>query len=98
MLKLYFQMVVDDSGMVHRRDPTLENTSAYDYVQQAAILTDENTHGGSDVPIFAQGPMSHLFHRVHEQSYVAHVISYAARIGRFRDNQIVQDVLNVLGY
>lgn len=28
--------------------------------------------------------MAHLFHRVHEQSYVAHVISYAARIGRFR--------------
>lgn len=93
-----FQMIVDDSGMVQRRNPSLENTSAYDYVQQAAILTDENTHGGTDVTIHARGPMSHLFHRVHEQSYVAHVISYAARIGRFRDNQLVQDVLDVLGY
>lgn len=93
-----FQMVVDESGMVHRRDPTLENTAAFDYVQQAAILTEENTHGGSDVTLHARGPMAHLFHRVHEQSYVAHVISYAARIGRFRDNQVVQDLLNVLGY
>lgn len=88
-----FQMVVDDSGMVHRRDPSLENTSAFEYVQQAAILTDENTHGGSDVMLHARGPWSHLFHRVHEQSYVAHVISYAARIGRFRTHQAVQDLL-----
>lgn len=41
--------------------------------------------------------MAHLFHRVHEQSYVAHVISYAARIGRFRDNQLVQSFLDMLG-
>lgn len=27
--------------------------------------------------------MSHLFHSSHEQNYVAHVISYAARIGPY---------------
>lgn len=52
-------------------------------MQQVGILSDENTHGGSDVAVHAIGPMSHLFHRVHEQSYVAHAISYAARLGRF---------------
>lgn len=41
--------------------------------------------------------MAHLFHRVHEQSYVAHVISYAMRIGRFRDNAVVQSFTDLLG-
>lgn len=91
-----FQMMVDESGMVHRRDPSKEDTKAYDYVQQAAILTDENTHGGADITIHAMGPMAHLFHRVHEQSYVAHVISYAARIGRFRDSKLVEDMVDFL--
>lgn len=27
--------------------------------------------------------MAHLFHRVHEQSYVAHVMAYAACIGPY---------------
>ena len=39
------------------------------------------THSAEDVGIFARGPMSHLFHGVQEQNYVAHVIQYAACIG-----------------
>lgn len=38
----------------------------------------EETHGGQDVGIFAIGPMAHLFHGVHEQTYVNHVMRYAA--------------------
>lgn len=93
-----FQVDTDDFGKPIRRNPTKEDTTSYDYVQQVTVLTDENTHGGGDVTIHATGPMAHLFHRVHEQSYVAHVISYAARIGRFRDNQVVQALLDLLGY
>lgn len=32
---------------------------------------------------FLLGPMSHLFHGVHEQSYVAHVVGHAACMGPF---------------
>ena len=39
------------------------------------------THGGEDVAIYATGPMSHLFHGVHEQSYIAHVMAYASCVG-----------------
>lgn len=39
---------------------------------------DSETHGIEDVAIFAKGPMSHLFHGVQEQNYIAHVIAYAA--------------------
>lgn len=41
------------------------------------------THGGEDVAIYAQGPMSHLIHGVQEQSYIAHVMAYAACIGPY---------------
>lgn len=76
-------MEINEDGNVQRMDPSKEDTTAYTYVQQAAIKTDENAHAGADVTIHAIGPMAHLVQRVHEQSYVAHLISYAARIGRF---------------
>lgn len=30
------------------------------------------------------GPMAHLFHNVHEQNYVAHVVAFAAKIGPYK--------------
>lgn len=106
------QMEIANDGKIKRKDPTKEDTTAYTYIQQAAIQTDENAHDGSDVrnwstrlqtinniilsPFFsssnifqvtihATGPMAHLIQRVHEQSFVAYLISYAARIGHFRN-------------
>lgn len=35
------------------------------------------------IEIIFSGPWAHLFHRVHEQSYVAHVIAFSARIGHY---------------
>ncbi|XP_076240183.1 alkaline phosphatase [Calliopsis andreniformis] len=64
-----------------RMDPSTQNTTEFTYSQQAAIITDEAYHGGGDVAIYAIGPFAHLFHSVHEQSYVARVIAYAANIG-----------------
>ncbi|XP_039484206.1 alkaline phosphatase [Drosophila santomea] len=79
-----------DANTQRRRDPTADDITDWGYTQQAAINTDENLHGGSDVTIHAEGAMSYLFHGVHEQSYVAHAISYALRIGRFRDSSIAE--------
>ena len=39
------------------------------------------THGGEDVGIYAIGPMAHLFHGIHEQNYIAHVMGYASCVG-----------------
>ncbi|TRY84112.1 hypothetical protein DNTS_032954 [Danionella cerebrum] len=60
-----------------------ENLTAVDifddeYMQQAAVPLEIETHGGEDVAIYAKGPMAHLFHGVQEQSYVAHAMAYAA--------------------
>ncbi|XP_056116500.1 alkaline phosphatase, intestinal, tandem duplicate 1 [Rhinichthys klamathensis goyatoka] len=69
-------------GYVHVNG-TRGNVSAVDYfdeeyMQQAAVPLESETHGGEDVAIYAKGPMAHLFHGVKEQNYVAHAMAYAA--------------------
>ncbi|XP_060068552.1 alkaline phosphatase, tissue-nonspecific isozyme-like [Ylistrum balloti] len=54
------------------------DTTHKDYLQVAAAPRSSETHAGSDVTIYARGPMSHLIHSVHEQHYIAHVMTYAA--------------------
>uniref|UniRef100_A0A8C5Q7F1 Alkaline phosphatase n=1 Tax=Leptobrachium leishanense TaxID=445787 RepID=A0A8C5Q7F1_9ANUR len=61
-----------------RPDITDVNTEANDYRQQAPVPLSSETHGGEDVAIMAKGPFAHLFHGVQEQSYIAHVMAYAA--------------------
>lgn len=75
----YKYSVVNESVMWE--DP--QNTENYNYAQQSAILTDEVTHSGTDVLVYAKGPQAHLFQSVHEQTYVAYVIAYAAKIGPY---------------
>ncbi|GAB0193641.1 intestinal-type alkaline phosphatase-like [Grus japonensis] len=61
-----------------RTDVDEDTANQYNYLQQAAVPLDSETHGGEDVAILAKGPMAHLFHGVQEQTYVAHVMAYAA--------------------
>ncbi|XP_066946180.1 alkaline phosphatase, tissue-nonspecific isozyme-like [Macrobrachium rosenbergii] len=70
---------------VQRRNLTGVNTGHKDFVSPSGVPTREGgeTHGGEDVAVYASGPMAHLFHRVHEQTYVAHVMGYAACIGPY---------------
>ncbi|NXN98216.1 PPBI phosphatase, partial [Rhinopomastus cyanomelas] len=65
---------------VSRTDVDEFTASNYSYKPQAAVPLDSETHGGEDVAILAKGPMAHLFHGVQEQTYVAHVMAYAACI------------------
>nr|CAI5849431.1 unnamed protein product [Callosobruchus analis] len=79
-----YQFTVQDNT-VQRLDPSKSDTTDFEYSQQAVVLTDEVTHSGTDVLVYANGPMAHLFTSVHEQSYVAYVIAYAAKIGPYKD-------------
>lgn len=87
---------------VMRRNLTGVDTTDKDFESQAAVPTfaGSETHGGEDVAAFALGPMGHLFHRVHEQTYVAHVMGYAACIGPYKDcdrpANIPQNVYNTV--
>lgn len=76
-------------GYVHVNG-TRANVSAVDYnddeyMQQAAVPLDAETHGGEDVAIYAKGPMAHLIHGVKEQNYIAHVMAYAACLEPYTD-------------
>ncbi|XP_051873983.1 intestinal-type alkaline phosphatase 1-like [Pristis pectinata] len=55
------------------------------YKQQTAVPLPSETHGGEDVAIFAKGPMAYLFHKTHEENYIAHVIAYATCIEPYTD-------------
>lgn len=57
-----------------RRDLTEVDTTAPDFRQSAAVPLYSETHSGEDVPVYAGGPGSALFHGVQEQSYVYHAI------------------------
>nr|XP_027221963.1 alkaline phosphatase, tissue-nonspecific isozyme-like [Penaeus vannamei] len=71
---------------VTRPDPKTQNTTELGYKPLAAVPVTYETHGGEDVAAYAIGPMSHLLHRVHEQSYLAHVMGFASCIGPYKDN------------
>ncbi|XP_040205618.1 alkaline phosphatase, tissue-nonspecific isozyme-like isoform X1 [Rana temporaria] len=68
-----------------REDITGVDTENSNYKQQAAVPVSSETHGGEDVAIMAKGPFSHLFHGIHEQHYIAHVMAYAACLEPYRD-------------
>uniref|UniRef100_A0A1B0GQF0 alkaline phosphatase n=1 Tax=Phlebotomus papatasi TaxID=29031 RepID=A0A1B0GQF0_PHLPP len=46
------------------------------------VPLDEETHGGDDVGVYASGPYSHLFTGVMEQTFLPHLMAYAACIGK----------------
>ncbi len=60
-----------------RADLTDVDTTSEGFHQEALIPLDKESHGGEDVAIYAGGPMAHLFHGVHEQNYIFHVMAYA---------------------
>ncbi|XP_069116121.1 alkaline phosphatase-like [Argopecten irradians] len=72
-----------DAG--NRTDVKTTDTTDKNYIQAAAAPRIEDSHGGQDVGIYARGPMAHLIHGVHEQHYIAHVMTYAACVA---DNKV----------
>ncbi|KAF4523185.1 hypothetical protein B566_EDAN002443 [Ephemera danica] len=74
----------------HPTDGNRDNLTGLDYnnknfVQQAAVPRQWGTHGGEDVPVYAQGPMAHAFRGVIDQTYIPHAIAYSACVGAQKD-------------
>lgn len=65
--------------------PLLHPPESYDYMQQSAVPLASESHGGEDVAILAKGPMAYLFRGVQEQTYIAHVMAYAACLEPYTD-------------
>lgn len=60
------------------------NTNSTKYLSPTALPMKAETHGGEDVPIYAQGPWSHLFIGTMEQHTIAHKMAYAACWGDYQ--------------
>ena len=54
-------------------NPWMTSDLYFSFLQPSGQPLDSETHGGDDVGIWAVGPMSHLIHGTHQQSYIAHV-------------------------
>ena len=67
-----------DKNIGFWKDIENENYMSNDFVQMSTFYLDDETHGGEDVSAYAIGPQAHLVTGVHEQSYLAHMVAYAA--------------------
>lgn len=63
-----------------RTDLEQQAVTSPNYVQEATIPLSSETHGGEDVPIFAQGTYAWMIHGVMEQNWIFYVMAEAMRI------------------
>ncbi|CAF1004713.1 unnamed protein product [Adineta ricciae] len=59
------------------------DTNSTKYLSPTALPMKAETHGGEDVPVYAEGPWSHLFTGTMEQHTIAHKMAYAACWGEY---------------
>jgi alkaline phosphatase len=60
-----------------RPDPSLEDTAAPDYLQQALVPLEAETHGGDDVGLWASGPGADAVRGNIEQNTIFHLLLQA---------------------
>ncbi|AUJ63303.1 alkaline phosphatase [Aestuarium zhoushanense] len=60
-----------------RPDVTQEEAMDLDYLQQALIPMESETHSGEDVAVYAKGPWAHLVDGTIEQNLIFHVMNHA---------------------
>lgn len=71
----------DDQGeRIERPVLTAEQVRATNYLQQALVPLESETHGGEDVALYAAGPWAHLFGGTMEQHWVFHVMQHALTV------------------
>lgn len=71
----------EDGNVVQRMNLTGVDTTDPDYIFDAGMPNDDETHAGEEVAIHARGPMAYLFQGIHQQHYIAHAIRYASCVG-----------------
>lgn len=64
-----------------RKNPDDMKTHDPRFTFPATVPYEDETHGGEDVGVYANGPWSHLFVGNYEESYIFHAIMYASCLG-----------------
>jgi alkaline phosphatase len=67
----------DRSRYARRPDLSKVDTSALDFLQEAAIPLGYETHSAEDVAVYADGPGAELFRGIQEQNYIYHAMTEA---------------------
>ncbi|KAF6770024.1 hypothetical protein AHF37_11678 [Paragonimus kellicotti] len=67
------------------RDSSNDRTFEDDYRQQALVPLTIATHAADDVPLYATGPLSQLFHRTVDNTYVAHATMFAPCLEQYKE-------------
>ncbi|CAH8576156.1 unnamed protein product [Heterobilharzia americana] len=72
-------------GLVNefRSDPATEDRFANNYTAQSFFRLNYATHGAEDVPIYAKGPFSELFHSASDNTFIAYATMYSLCIGPY---------------
>ena len=79
------------NGKCSRVDLAEKDISNMEFIMPAAFPRYEESHGSEDVGLWATGPLSFLFHRTHEQSYIGHVLAFSLCIGHFKSHPYCQN-------
>lgn len=58
----------------------VDTSTDRNFVQQAAVPAEDDTHGGEDVAVYARGPGAEHIHGVMEQNEIFHVIDSALKL------------------
>ncbi|CAH8579943.1 unnamed protein product [Schistosoma margrebowiei] len=66
-----------------RSDPATEDRFASNYTAESLVRLSFSTHSAEDVPIYANGPYSELFHSSLDNTFIAHATMYSLCIGPY---------------
>lgn len=69
------------NNSIERVDLRKLNFGHKDEIYPHGVPMSEETHGGGDVAVYANGPWAHLFSGVYEQNTIPHLMAYASCIG-----------------
>jgi alkaline phosphatase len=70
------------SAATGRPDLRSVDTTDPNYLQEVTVPLADETHGGEDVPIFANGVKAHLVRGSMEENWIFYVMADAMRLGR----------------
>ena len=76
-MKTYSHIPSSYDNDAKRPDLTDIDTTRSDFMQEATVPLNSETHAGEDVAIFASGPLAHYVHGVMEQNWIYHVMRAA---------------------
>lgn len=71
-----------------RVDLTDVDTQSPGFHQEALVPLSSETHAGEDVGVYARGPGAHLVTGTNEQSFIFHVMDYAADLVKQADEKV----------